>query len=139
MNITVKANPIIDSLMPFLDDIQERYEHVPEGSYLCHVTPFNEIVNNAKVAERAFALASDILSIPESALYAAVLAARRWYYKTDWQKCLPEEDAQRLLACTIEKNSKRDYERESGNEYMLFMNKVISDWAKRSIEKQKTA
>jgi hypothetical protein len=100
--MTLNANAIIDTLMPHLDDMENMYINVPRGSYISENSPYKPHVDRYREAERAFNLTNDLTGISMAALYGAVLAARRWYLKTDWQKCLPENDADRLLSCMME-------------------------------------
>jgi len=74
----------------------------PPAGTLAHGTAYKPYVNKYREAERAFNLANDLMGISMAALYGAVLAARRWYTKTEWQRCLPEDDANRLLSCMVE-------------------------------------
>ena len=102
MTMQMKANAIIDTLMPHVDDMHTMYVSVPRGSYIYEDSPYKPYVNKYREAERAFNLANDLTGISMVALYGAVLAARRWYTKTEWQRCLPEGDANRLLSCMVE-------------------------------------
>lgn len=104
MTVQFNANAIIDTLMPYMDDIEAMYVKVPRGSYISENSPYKPFVDKYHAAERAINLANDLTGIAIPALYGAVLAARRWYLKTGWQKCLPENDANRLLSCMMEQN-----------------------------------
>lgn len=98
----IRANSVIDSLMPYMDDTQEFYQNVPRGSYISESSPYLPFVEKWRRAEQAINLANDLTGISITALYATVLTARRWYNKTGWQRCLSEDTAQRLLRCMAE-------------------------------------
>lgn len=102
MNLNISANGIIDSLIPYVDDMQECRYKVPRGSYIYEGSPYKPYTDRAHRAEQVFMLAVDLLNVSPAALYGAVLVARRWYNKTAWQKCLPEEAAGKLLSCMVE-------------------------------------
>ncbi len=74
------------------------------------------------------------MDVSPSALYGTVLTARRWYERTGWQKCLPDSDADRLMACMV-----RQHPIGKSENHMEVMHRVISDWAKRSMEKKRDA
>jgi len=138
MELTVNANNIINSLIPMFDDIQTRYEKIPRGAFIRDGSEYHRLYNEAHKAEQTFYLASDLLGMNINAIREAVLAARRWHTRTGWQKCLPDADANRLLACAIRQNDRETLTysgKVRGNEYLLYMNRVISGWAKRSMEK----
>ena len=141
MTLTLKANAIIDTLVLQFDYIQECYEKIPRGTFIASMSEYRAIYDKGHQAEQSFYLASDLLGINISVLYKTVLAARRWYLRNGWENRLPDSDADRLLACMIHQHDRENdiYSgKEKGNEYMLFMNRVISDWAKKSIEKKTT-
>lgn len=105
MKLQLSANSIIDSLIPFVDDMEERYINVPRGVLIRDDGPYKPYIDKEWLARRAFNLANDLLvGISLPALYGTVLAARRWYNRTNWQKSLPEGEALRLLNCMVEQN-----------------------------------
>ena len=102
MKLEIKASPIIDTLMDNMESIEVFHRNVPKGAYIREGSEYRNYWNNSNKAAQGMSAASDILGISEQALCRAVLAARRWYTRTEWQICLPEDDAARLLACMIE-------------------------------------
>lgn len=97
MNIYIKSNAVIDTLIPCIDEMQECRENVPRGTYIYEDSPYKPYTDRAHRAEQTFMLASDLLNASPAALYATALTARRWYGKTAWQKCLPESEAEKLF------------------------------------------
>ena len=108
----INATKVIDSLIPEFDEI-EQFHHIRNGEHLYlgssnRNDPREIAYEKYHAAEQRLNLASDILDITGRALYGAVLAARRWYNRTGWQKCLPVDDAERLLNCMAEQYPPRD-------------------------------
>ena len=102
INYKLSASNIIDSLMPYVDDIEVCHQTIPKGSFIYQDTPEERLCNKKRESERAFSFANDLLGISTAALYATVLTARRWYIRTRWERCLPYADADRLLLNMIE-------------------------------------
>jgi len=99
----INATAVIDSLICEFDEI-EQFQQVRDGKHLyidllAETDPRRIASKKADAAESRLSLASDILDISAAALYGTVLAARRWYNRTNWQKCLPYNDAEKLLNC----------------------------------------
>ncbi len=102
MELIINANRIIDSLSPCIDTIQEAYNKIPRNSYIGEGSPYHNDYEKLHAAEQNINLANNITGIPIPALYATVRTARRWYNKTNWQYCLSDKTAQRLLEAMIE-------------------------------------
>ena len=102
MKLEINANTVIDTLMDNINSIEEFHQEVPKGTYISNGSAEHHHWKNSTKAEQGIRAAGEILGISEQALYGAVLAARRWYTRTEWERCLPEDDAARLLACMIE-------------------------------------
>ena len=101
----INATAVIDNLIHEFNDI-EKFHHVRNGKYLYldsleEKDPRKIAYEKSDAAQKRLNLTSDVLDMTTSALYGAVLAARRWYKRTDWQKCLSEDDAERLLSCMM--------------------------------------
>lgn len=99
--MTLSANNIIGSLIPYMDDIEACRREVPRGSYIWEGSPYKPLYDNSHSAEQAINLVNDVTGISIPALYAMTLAARRWYTRTEWRRCLPTEDAQWLMRCMV--------------------------------------
>ena len=96
----INATAVIDTLICEFDEI-EKFQRMRKGERLWWTTikendPIKSAWIQADIAEKKLNLASDILGITISALYGMVLTARRWYNRTNWQKCLRDDDAERL-------------------------------------------
>jgi hypothetical protein len=98
MELTVNASIIIDSLIELLGDWEEQYKKIPRGTYIWPASEYRSIWETSNMADQKFMFASDLLNMPPHALWKAATIARRWYVKTGWKKCLPEHDAERILA-----------------------------------------
>ena len=101
----INATAVVDNLAHEFNVI-EQFHHLRNGRHLYIASlkkddPLKIAYEEYNTAERNLNLASYVLDVSITALYRAVLAARRWYTRTDWQKCLPEDDAERLLSCMV--------------------------------------
>ena len=85
-----------------IEDYDKNYHKKP-GLFLLDSAPKDDprriAYRNREKAESRLTFASYMLDISGYALYAAILTARRWYKRTNWQKCLPDDVAERLMAC----------------------------------------
>ena len=103
MNISAKS--VIEELMDAFDDIENYNKKYPKKMGLFHIdlAPKNDprliAYRNCEKAESQLNKTCYILGITWRALYSAILTTRRWYKKTNWQKCLPDDVAERLMAC----------------------------------------
>jgi len=109
--IQVSGNNVIDTLMPEYDEMNS-FLHLwnknnMRGMMLPETGKFREAYNRKERAQRAVCILSDVLQIHENGLCQAVRIARRWYEKGNWMRCLPDEDANRLLEYMASENSLR--------------------------------
>ena len=131
MEIRVNANRIIDTIISEIYDIKSFHDEVPKGAYVSGKRQM-ELYYQKERAQKAISLIEEVYSVPYNTFYKAAMIVERWYTKTEWQRNLSEETAEKLLACMIEQNTRDTYDREGGNDNLLYMNRVISDWAKRN-------
>ena len=107
--IQVKGNNVIDTLMPEYDEMNN-FLHLwnknnMRGLMVPESGKFREAYNRKERAQRAVCITSDILRISENGLCQTVRIARRWYEKEHWMRCLPDDDANRLLEYMASGNS----------------------------------
>lgn len=107
MKMEICAANVFDTIIGCLDDIETARRNIPRGSYIYEDSPLKKHSDDFRCAEQKIVVASDVLGIPEAVLYAAAHAARRWYKRTNWQRCLSSETADRLLKCMTEQYQRK--------------------------------
>ena len=110
----INATTIIDELMYAFDDIgnyHKQYSNKKLGVFyiddsITANNPRLTALQRMEKSEIRLNTACWILRISYKALYATLLTARRWYNKTKWEKCLPDNDAERLLEYMVKQHTK---------------------------------
>ena len=98
--MTVKANAIIDELIglnqEFNSCIYEARKLYPNGQYMHNETPYYKCVNYfyREKASSKILMLTYLLGIDAT---KAERIARKWYERTNWQKCLTDETAERII------------------------------------------
>lgn len=96
------ANNVISAMIPRFDDIEDGKRSIPKGAYIYKDSEYYELYARMERAAHDIALVGEVLGANDEAIYRACRAARRWYAATNWQMCLPDADADRLLNYMIE-------------------------------------
>lgn len=94
MKLEVKANSIIDTLIPEIEEVEHVYKAVPRGTYI-NGSKYEVDYRRGEQANRKLQLAIDMLGFD---VVGIIRAARRWYINCGWQYCLSEDVAARLIA-----------------------------------------
>ena len=95
----INANNLINTIIDLLCDIEPCYRDIPHGSYIGAKSQYREIYQTFHAAERCISMISNVTDCQINDLYRLARIARKWYAKTSWEKCLPDNDAERLLIC----------------------------------------
>jgi len=120
MTIEISINNIIDTLTGEFDEIESFYSiftNSGKRTYSPKNTRWTMYGNDyEKARERAYYnmekarakiyAAADVLGVKYDIIWQAVKIARNWYERTEWQRCLSEEDAAGLWACAVKNNKK---------------------------------
>jgi len=111
MNINVNANNIIDALYDCFDDIAEFFvalrKEQPKGLFYIEYLSENakRLYERKRIAEYKHNTVADVLNVNRSDLHIFVAMARRWYNRTNWNKCLSDADAAKMWSlCTASTN-----------------------------------
>lgn len=95
MMLNVSANAIIDNLISEFDEIAHTQKSIPRGSFIAPGSEYERLCQVLEQAERKLTLASDLLGVD---IYGILRAARRWYTRCEWQRCLPDDVAAHLIS-----------------------------------------
>ena len=112
MTIEIKANNIIDTVIPLLHDIENFYSEArreyPKGAIYIDYLPdrLKRLHTEMWAAERKISILSDVLGVHTAVLYEAAKVARRWYNRTSWQRCLNENEAAGIWTLAIRNNGR---------------------------------
>lgn len=113
MKLEISANNIIDLIIPLLDDIETFYAEArqayPKGIICIDCLPgkLKTLHEMMCTAEKKIAFASNVLQISMEALYDAAKTARKWHRMTQWQFCLSEDMAEKILKTAITHKPKK--------------------------------
>jgi hypothetical protein len=94
---TISANKVIDTINAELMEIEDALHEIPRGTYITDTSPYRNACDRMLRAEHTITAISDAVYIHEYILRQAARTARKWAERYDWQYCLSEDTAERLL------------------------------------------
>jgi len=120
MTIEIKINNIIDTLTGEFDEIESFYSiftyngrraYSPKNTRWTmygndYGKAFDRAYYNMEKAQSKIYTAADVLGVKYDVIWEAVKIARSWYERTDWQRCLSEEDAASLWTLAVKNNAR---------------------------------
>ena len=101
MLIEINANILIDEIMGIYEDYETyRRQHkqkYPNGQYIYDDTQLNDMRNYIGYEKAEHTINHINWIFKKIDLDNIVRAARKWYKKTDWQFCLSDKTAEKLI------------------------------------------
>jgi hypothetical protein len=102
---TFKANDLIDTLIPIMQEIEgyqsnfrRAYPNRTQGVWVESMSEKLQREGHLQQkAEAQISAVANVLNISEYRLYAIARTALDWYDRTNWQYCLSEETAQKIV------------------------------------------
>jgi hypothetical protein len=67
---------------------------------------FDRAYYNMEKAQAKIYAAAEVLGVHYNVIWEAVKIARSWYERTDWQRCLSEQDAAAIWSLSVKNNAK---------------------------------
>ena len=101
MKIEISQSLLIDGMIAIYDDYQtyrknNKIKH-PHGMYICKHTPYEELRDYVGIQKAEYALQTLIYMFRNINIDMVVRVSRKWYEKSNWERCLPDEMVGKLI------------------------------------------
>jgi len=97
MQMDIRIVSVIEMLVSEFDAYEAFFRAVPRGAFIADGSDYDKAYQRKERALQKIDAVAEALNVPSSIIWQTVLMARRWHSRTNWEKCLTEYHAERLL------------------------------------------